>query len=59
MHEYDLIADWYASERVDTTVDGSRVSFDRELRRHEAGSRFDEAGVSDSTDTPARTQLPS
>jgi len=44
---------------VDTTVDGSRVSFDRELRRHEAGSRFDEAGVSDSTDTPARTQLPS
>ena len=25
MHEYDLIADWYASERVDTAVDGSGV----------------------------------
>lgn len=25
MREYDLIADWYASERVDTTVDGSGV----------------------------------
>jgi ubiquinone/menaquinone biosynthesis C-methylase UbiE len=25
MREYDLIADWYASERVDTTLDGSGV----------------------------------
>src|SRR5262249_11916164 len=25
MREYDLIADWYASDRVDTTVDGSGV----------------------------------
>ncbi len=25
MHEYDLIAEWYASERVDTTADGSGV----------------------------------
>jgi ubiquinone/menaquinone biosynthesis C-methylase UbiE len=25
MREYDLIAEWYASERVDTTVDGSGV----------------------------------